>query len=44
MTVVTSYTELLSELRGEFNRETDTTSPFDRFIHDAESALRRDKR
>lgn len=44
MAVITSYSTLQSELKDVFAKSADTSSPWTRFIDDAENALRRDPR
>jgi hypothetical protein len=44
MAIVTSYSTLQSELKAEMDRSDDTSSPWTRFIDQAESRMRRDPR
>jgi len=44
MAIVTSYSTLQSELKDEVDRSDDSASPWTRFIDQAESRMKRDKR
>lgn len=44
MAIITSYSTLQSELKDEMDRSDDSSSPWTRFIDQAESRMRRDKR